>query len=722
VTTSSPGSLSGGGGSAQLNDNSASVQLTWKEAEKQKQLLLLNLYKGLIDTGGVRDGALPKHLDSRYANIPVASKLLSCEIENEIRWKIVQEDHDQPGASELVRMIEDYALTFMGSANISFYDDTKFFTANTSEYIAYVHSPELFMSIQKMYMSNLIQRGPVHDTRAYQVPYQEWSEARALWDNPRDQIRIPTDMWKSDVMCSNNPVTFLYAIYPCYSSFAPLRRNPVEINSQKFVLDSKIVTVKMVVNNDTYNSEPGEAEMCRTNPQWMKYHPVQVKFYHKSQETARRKVLHHEGEIKTSIDIRRCVIWNQEIGLFGAWDSLGCTTVMSEQDSTTCECDRFGTYALSAEKIEKPEAKARFPWLLVARYIGFGVSLLSLTIFVLVICVSKHLWEMFHLMRLNTGICYWCAMLFHAISEAPIIGENRHANAAVSSLILFFYLSGSYFQFLEAFAEFRAITGGIIGGKTWAYIPLGWGAGLIGLGLTWYLHGTDVGTDPDVFIGWENETKMPFFIMNYVALGTGLLLSFVVVFNSSTPQTRKEDVVEDLQVQGQGLAITNFLFVMVWSFGYPAYIKFPGQETLDFYPVFTLFNAWMGLCIFLFLGLSSKRFRFVLSRWKKKCMEGNKKKDPEAAPPVPAIPVDSSPGESLATSPTASRPASARTTTTEAPQEELEAVEEPPSEETPVEDMEAEVEDPPEEAGPEPDDEMGEDPPADDDMMDDDMD
>ena len=79
---------------------------------------------------------------------------------------------------------------------------------------------------------------------------------------------------------------------------------------------------------------------------------------------------------------------------------------------------------------------------------------------------------------------------------------------------------------------------------------------------------------------------------------------------------------EDLQVQGQGLAITNFLFVMVWSFAYPAYVKFPGQETLDFYPVFTLFNAWMGLCIFIFLGLSSKRFRFVLSRWKKKCMVG----------------------------------------------------------------------------------------------------
>ena len=151
------------------------------------------------------------------------------------------------------------------------------------------------------------------------------------------------------------------------------------------------------------------------------------------------------------------------------------------------------------------------------------------------------------------------------------------------------------------------------GGKTSAYIPIGWGAGLLGLGVTWLLHGHDVGTDPDVFIGWENETKMPFFIMNYFALWTGLVLSAVVIFNASTPQTRKEDVVEDLQVQGQGLAITNFLFVMVWVFAYPAYIKFPGKEMRDFYPVFTLFNAWMGLIIFIFLGLSSKRFRLVQS-------------------------------------------------------------------------------------------------------------
>ena len=52
---------------------------------------------------------------------------------------------------------------------------------------------------------------------------------------------------------------------------------------------------------------------------------------------------------------------------------------------------------------------------------------------------------------------------------------------------------------------------------------------------------------------------------------------------------------------------------MVWLFAYPAYIKFPGKELRDFYPVFSIFNSWMGLIILIFLGLSSKRFRHVLS-------------------------------------------------------------------------------------------------------------
>ena len=141
-------------------------------------------------------------------------------------------------------------------------------------------------------------------------------------------------------------------------------------------------------------------------------------------------------------------------------------------------------------------------------------------------------------------------------------------------------------------------------------------------------------------------------------------------------------------MQGQGLAITNFFFVMVWLFAYPAYIKFKNEEMRDFYPVFTLFNAWMGLIIFVFLGLSSKRFRYVLSKWWARCKgEGKKeKKYKESTPGSGAVILaEETPDESTASSPEPSRPVSARTTTSQVeplPDEE-------PAEETVVEDMDA---------------------------------
>merc|ERR1719360_402701 len=149
---------------------------------------------------------------------------------------------------------------------------------------------------------------------------------------------------------------------------------------------------------------------------------------------------------------------------------------------------------------------------------------------------------------------------------------------------------------------------------------------------------------------------------------------------------------------------------MVWTFAYPAYIKFPGQEMPDFYPVFTLFNAWMGLVIFIFLGLSSKRFRFVLSRWRKQCGQKKKKKDEEATVPAPLVLPT---GETVSESPSSSRPVSARTVMTEAgePEEELEDA--PPDEETPVEEITEENEEAEEEAPEENmDDDVGEEAPA----------
>ena len=512
-----------GEGLAAALSNGKAVELTWKEKIRISQLKKAGIFKGLLGLQGATEGSLPKHLDSRYASIATAAKMLSCKQDNVENWNIVNEDYNAPSSADYINDLETYALNYIASANISFYDDTKYFTAATGEYIVHIPSDEMFMSMGKMTMERFRMRGQQYDVGAYVYPMDMWTSARNTWENPNDKIVIPTTMFENIPECQDNPITYLYAIYPCYGDFAPLRRNPVTIHSQRFVIDSKVVTVKFFTNNDTFSPTAEDSKLCSDVPVDMKYHPVKVKLYHKSKETTRRKILHHDDEVKTTIERRRCIMWNPDLGLHGAWDAESCTTVMSEQDSTTCECSQFGTYALAAEKIEQPEGKEDYTWLMVVRYIGFSVSLICLTVFILIIACNKHLWEMFHLIRLNTGICYFLALFFHFLSELEVIREDRHNNAAFSSLILFFYLCGSYFQLMEAFAEFRAITGGIIGGKTACYIPLGWGPGFIGLGLTWYLYGTDVGTDPNVFIGWENETKMPFLIMNYFALGVSVV-------------------------------------------------------------------------------------------------------------------------------------------------------------------------------------------------------
>jgi hypothetical protein len=331
-------------------------------------------------------------------------------------------------------------------------------------------------------------------------------------------------MYASHPECQANSVTFMYAVYPCYGTFAPLRRNPFSITSDSFVIDSKVITVKFMINNDTTNPNEDQPNCETVELTNLKYTPITVKFSHISQETSRRKILFHEDFITSSIDARMCVMWNPDIGMFGGWDADGCTTIVTDQDSTTCECASFGTYAVAADKIVKPVGKTDMNWLHILKYVGYSVSILSLVIFILVIAVSPALWEMFHLIRLNTGCCYLFALAFHFASELEIVRMDRHNNAALASVLVFFYLAGSYFQLLEAFAGFRAITGGIIGGKTVAYIPLGWSAGFIGLGFTWYMYGSDIGTDPNVFIGWQNETKLPFLILNYAALGVSILI------------------------------------------------------------------------------------------------------------------------------------------------------------------------------------------------------
>ena len=158
---------------------------------------------------------------------------------------------------------------------------------------------------------------------------------------------------------------------------------------------------------------------------------------------------------------------------------------------------------------------------------------------------------------------------------------------------------------------FRAITQGITGGKTSCYTFIGYGCAFINVGYTIFMHGNDYGTDPRGFIGWANETKAPFLYAMMIEGGISLFLSFIFLVNLSFTQTRKSNIVEALAAKGQGLAICTFIFTLTWMFAYYAYWHVPDLERADSYPIFQLINSWIGVFIFCFMGLGTKKFRNI---------------------------------------------------------------------------------------------------------------
>ena len=61
--------------------------------------------------------------------------------------------------------------------------------------------------------------------------------------------------------------------------------------------------------------------------------------------------------------------------------------------------------------------------------------------------------------------------------------NDRHANIAISAMQQYWYQAAALCLMCDSTAMFRAVTGGIIGGKTKAYLPFAYGVPLLNLGM-----------------------------------------------------------------------------------------------------------------------------------------------------------------------------------------------------------------------------------------------
>ena len=111
----------------------------------------------------------------------------------------------------------------------------------------------------------------------------------------------------------------------------------------------------------------------------------------------------------------------------------------------------------------------------IIKYVGIAITCILHITFCILVSVKKHIHDMFHSIR--THVCLtWCLGLFMNIaSDVQKVREDVHINLIIGMLMIYFYTSSLTWVCCEAHAIFKALTAGIISGRSRVYKPFGYG-------------------------------------------------------------------------------------------------------------------------------------------------------------------------------------------------------------------------------------------------------
>ena len=624
----------------------------------------------------------PDDVEQRFALSLVASALLVGSEENKDQWGAVYEEPEHDGPQKTVKQLEEYMLAWVSSVNISAEDTEKkewksaYFDSMDDSLRYSTHAEDFVLNVDKLPMESIRQGGAV---RIQYPDYSgwEWEEAKAKWENVKDNFSVPTGMFLDIPGCQSNPMTILTGIYNGLPKISAPRRNPVTILSENFFIDSKVISVRTKMAPDPMQGDHTSVYHCEPSEEYMKWNPVKMMLYHNQPAKAKRTLLWHTEDYWSGLEVRHCVWWNERFGTNGAWDTTGCKMTATDEEKSSCECSHLGSYAVLSEMLQAPDPDDKAMWILVIKWVGIIIGTILLTIFIGVVFVSVVVGEMFHQLRMYCCLAYLIGNLLMLVGDTSVC-EDRHNNMAISMMIVYFFQAAICWNMCEAHATFKGITAGLINGRTSVYHPVAWGLPLVNVGGLCFLYGELLGTHPNCFVSWENVVVEQFFYANGLIFMITLGFSIVIVTNVIRVQSHNRETVEYLKDQTKGLLLTSGLMSVLWlPLGWVSYVKDPERNLPNMMPLFQIFNGWFGVILFFALGWWSKRFRKALNDQaeEKKKMMGDKGKEPKV------VETDTEPlgspedGQSEAgTSPVLSRPASAVAT----PPEEVEA---PPPEE-----------------------------------------
>ncbi|CAG0888932.1 unnamed protein product [Darwinula stevensoni] len=448
----------------------------------------------------------------------------------------------------------------------------------------------------------------------YSDPLWEKSDSNGrydAWGDPKDTVTMPTSILR--YCYDKGPINIVSSYYKNLNNLTDASKvNPLNIPSGGLQqLDSRILTLQAQPSTDATKL----SKDCVIHPTDLANSGgIIINLQHLDPEPAKiRKLLFHTEDDGYHIMVRRCVRFNEEYLNYGVWDSSNCVVLDTNAVETKCQCQQFGMYAVLSQRIQQYLIPVDPTWLTIIRYVGFSLSVLCLVILILVVaCNREHLWEQFHLMRMNMAIA--CTFGTVAMLVGDFVRDDRHGCTAVSVLLHYFYTAVAAWLAMESLAGFLAINYGIVGGLFKPYFAFCWGLPLVSVGTALLMDMMRYGTDLRCMISFDNDIKLIFFGPLIAFAIVGFLLAAIVACNLTAPRLRKDNTIAELVPVCKGLVVVQFYFDVTWIFGVVAYFHFNwSDQQPSFYPLFQLLNAFTGVLILLFMGFYSPRFRMVLT-------------------------------------------------------------------------------------------------------------
>uniref|UniRef100_A0A669CBY1 Adhesion G protein-coupled receptor L2 n=1 Tax=Oreochromis niloticus TaxID=8128 RepID=A0A669CBY1_ORENI len=310
-----------------------------------------------------------------------------------------------------------------------------------------------------------------------------------------------------------------------------------------------------------------------------------------------------------------CSFWNySERSMMGYWSTQGCKLLDSNKTHTTCSCSHLTNFAILMAHRETSVCPVFFHLLLtVITRVGIVVSLVCLMISIFTFCFFRGLQSDRNTIHKNLCINLFIAELIFLIGID--MTEPRIGCAIIAGILHFFFLASFSWMCLEGVQLYLMLVEVFeseYSRKKYYYVS-GYLFPAIVVGVSAAIDYRSYGTKKACWLSVDNH-----FIWSFIGPVTCIImlnLIFLVItmykmVKHSTTLKPDSSRLENIKSWVMGAFALLCLLGLTWSFG----LFFISEASIVMAYLFTIFNTFQGMFIFIFHCLLQKKVRKEYSK------------------------------------------------------------------------------------------------------------